>query len=119
MTEDGYSLETCHHFRIRNGYSKMPDRYKQIDLIIDYLRPASIVEIGTWNGDRAINIAQAALKHHTYVHYWGFDVFEHAADNHDQRELNVKPHTPFKDVRAKLKLFREQHPGFSYDLIEG
>ena len=97
----------------------MPDRYKQIDLIIDYLKPASIVEIGTWNGDRAINIAQAALKHHTFVHYWGFDVFEHVADNHDQRELNVKPHTPLKDVRAKLKIFREQHPGFSFDLIKG
>ena len=97
----------------------MSDRYKQINLIVDYLKPASIVEIGTWNGDRAIDIAQAALKHHTYVHYWGFDVFEQVADNHDQRELNVKPHTPLKDVRAKLKIFREQHPGFSFDLIKG
>ena len=97
----------------------MPDRYKQIDLIIDYLKPASIVEIGTWNGDRAIDIAQAALKHHTYVHYWGFDVFEHAADDQDQRELNVKPHTPLEDVRTKLEIFRERRPGFSFNLIKG
>ncbi len=97
----------------------MPERYKQIDLIIDYLKPASIVEIGTWNGDRAIGIAQAALNHHACVHYWGFDLFEHAADDHDERELNVKPHTPFKDVHAKLEMFREHHPGFSFNLIRG
>ena len=105
--------------RIRNRYPKVPDRYKQIDLIIDYLKPASIVEVGTWNGDRAIDIAQAALKHHTYVHYWGFDVFEHAADDQDQRELNVKPHTPLEDVRTKLEIFRERRPGFSFNLIKG
>ena len=97
----------------------MPDRYRQISLIIDYLKPESIVEVGTWNGDRAIEIAQAALKHHTYVHYWGFDVFENAGDDHDQRELNVKPHTKLEDVRAKLETLKERNPGFSFNLIEG
>lgn len=97
----------------------MPERYKQIDLIIDFLKPASIVEIGTWNGDRAIDIAQAALNHHAYVHYWGFDLFEHAADDHDERELNVKPHIPLEDVHAKLDTFKEHHPGFSFNLIKG
>ena len=97
----------------------MPDRYRQISLIIDYLKPESIVEVGTWNGDRAIEIAQAGLKHHTYVHYWGFDVFENAGDDHDQRELNVKPHTKLEDVRAKLETLKERNPGFSFNLIEG
>ena len=97
----------------------MPERYKQIDLIIDFLKPASIVEIGTWNGDRAIDIAQAALNHHAYVHYWGFDLFEHAAVDHDERELNVKPHIPLEDVHAKLETFKEHHPGFSFNLIKG
>ena len=97
----------------------MPERYKQINLIIDYLKPASIVEIGTWNGNRAIDIASAALRHHAYVHYWGFDLFEHATVDHDQRALNVKPHIALKEVYAKLGRFKEDHPGLSFNLIRG
>ena len=67
------------------------------------------MEIGTWNGDRAIDIAQAALNHHAYVHYWGFDLFEHAADDHDERELNVKPHIPLEDVHAKVIMELQVH----------
>ncbi len=97
----------------------MSERYKQISLIIDYVKPASIVEIGTWNGDRAIEIARSALNHRAYVHYWGFDLFEQADDYHDQRELNVKPHTSLREVHAKLDAFREDHTGFSFNLIRG
>ena len=103
----------------RKRYQKVPERYKQINLIIDYLKPASIVEIGTWNGNRAIDIAGAALRHHAHVHYWGFDLFEHGAVDQDQRELNVKPHIALKEVHAKLESFKEGHPGLSFNLIRG
>jgi hypothetical protein len=94
-------------------------RYSQLEILIQDYKPRHIVEIGTWNGDRAIRLATVALKYQANVHYVGYDLFEAATANDDSRELNVKPHNTIEAVAAKLKAFREVHSGFSFDLIPG
>lgn len=101
------------------GLFAMTNRYKQINLIIDFVKPITIVEIGTWNGDRAIEMSLTALKHNSHVHYWGFDLFELGDEQSDQEELNVKPHIPMEIVRAKLDDLQKQVPGFSADIVIG
>tara|TARA_B100000315_G_scaffold260506_1_gene322459 strand:- start:2994 stop:3602 length:609 start_codon:yes stop_codon:yes gene_type:complete len=95
------------------------DRYQQIDFIIDYVKPRSIVEIGTWNGDRALAMASAALKHQNHLQYWGFDLFEDGSAKTDEEELNVKQHYSLDAVTDKLRYFQNDNSGFSFDLIRG
>lgn len=95
------------------------NRYKHIiDLIIEH-KPRTICEIGTWNGDRAIQMCSAALNHQEDVYYYGYDLFEAASGETDEKELNVKKHYSAHEVSEKLKAFQVKHKGFYYKLIEG
>lgn len=94
-------------------------RYSQLLTLIDSVKPAVIVEVGTWNGLRAIEMATAALQHQQRVEYVGFDLFEEASDETDERELNVKPHHSIESVTARLAEFADAHPGFSFKLVRG
>jgi len=94
-------------------------RYQQVSRIINLVKPASIVEIGTWNGDHAIVMATAALKNREKVHYRGFDLFEDASATTDKTEFNVRSHHSIDAVRAKLSAFRDKNPGFSFELVQG
>ncbi len=53
-------------------------RYTQLLNIIDEIKPKNIYEIGTWNGNRAIQMIQAAAKYRDIetIHYQGYDLFE-------------------------------------------
>lgn len=94
-------------------------RYQQLLPIIAKNKPKVIIEVGTWNGDRAIMMATEALQHQEKVHYIGFDLFESATDETDKRELNVKKHWSVADVTRKLDAFKEKNPGFSFMLSRG
>lgn len=94
-------------------------RYNQILNIIAHIKPRTIVEVGTWNGLRAIMMATEALKHQESVHYIGFDLFEDANEETDKRELNVKEHHSVQDVWHRLLCFQQDHPGFTARLIKG
>lgn len=78
-------------------------RYKQLLVLIDQLKPKTIFEFGTWNGDRAIEMIRAAQKHNKDVQYGGVDLFEDATSETDETESNVKPHFPVQDVYDKIK----------------
>lgn len=93
-------------------------RYNQLLPIIEHVKPKVIVEVGTWNGLRAIQMATAALQFGP-VEYYGFDLFEDATDETDERELNVKAHYSAYDVGTKLSQFSEQNPDFKFLLIKG
>ena len=97
----------------------MTDRYQQIEFIIDYVKPQSIVQIGTWNGDRAIAMAEAALQHQEQIQYYGFDLFEDGTVETDKSELNVKQHYTLESVTQKLSEFQKDYSGFSFNLIRG
>ena len=93
-------------------------RYSQLLGIINHVKPKCIIEVGTWNGFRAIATATAALKHNT-VHYIGFDLFEDGTLEDDARELNVKAHANCNDVHARLDDFSKSNPGFTFELHKG
>lgn len=94
-------------------------RYDQLLPIIEHNKPQTIVEVGTWNGLRAIMMATEALKHQDQVHYIGFDLFEDATPETDEREFNVKKPSKLIDVRKRLKEFADKNEGFSFKLVKG
>ena len=52
-----------------------PRRYKQLADIVRFYKPSTILETGTWNGGRAVEMALAAFESKDKVHYIGFDLF--------------------------------------------
>lgn len=78
-------------------------RYDQILKIIDEVKPSTITEIGTWNGNRAIVMIKRALQWTPSVTYWGYDLFEDATDETDKEEFNVKRHNRCDDVHKHIQ----------------
>jgi len=62
-------------------------RYTQLLDIISEVKPNSICEIGTWNGNNAIRMIQEAQKYKD-VSYVGFDLFEFQTPLQYRRELS-------------------------------
>ena len=79
------------------------NRYRQLIDIIDQVKPKSICEIGTWNGDRAVKMMKRAYRYRMNAEYWGFDLFEDATEATDSAEFNVKPHHNVREVAQKLR----------------
>ena len=65
-------------------------RYAQLLDVIDAEKPQNIVEVGTWNGHRAIQMIQAAAKFHpiSHIDYQGFDLFEQQTAEQCRMELS-------------------------------
>lgn len=78
-------------------------RYAQLIQLIDQLKPETIFEFGTWNGERAIEMIKAAQKHKPKAMYCGVDLFEDATPELDAAESNVKPHHKAQEVHDKIK----------------
>ena len=89
-----------------------PKRYKQLATMVRHysegLETFTIVETGTWNGGRAIEMALAAFENVDKVHYRGFDLFESATDETDKLELNVKGHNAADAVEQRLGAFSKK-----------
>lgn len=104
-----------------------PKRYKQLaDMVRLYSKNKetfTIVETGTWNGGRAIEMALAAFENCDVVHYRGFDLFEEATEETDDVELNIKQHNKTEDVSRRLAEFatrlKEINKEFTYRLYSG
>jgi len=104
-----------------------PSRYKQLATLIRHysknLETFTILETGTWNGGRAIEMALAAFENVDAVHYRGFDLFETATEDTDKEELNVKQHNTFEAVSKRLddfaKKMKENGKLFTHKLIKG
>jgi len=79
-------------------------RYAQLLDVIDEVKPKSICEIGTWNGNRAIQMLQQAGKFHSMhrIHYQGFDLFEQQTGEQFVRELSKVGH-PLEVVRKRIE----------------
>jgi hypothetical protein len=89
-----------------------PQRYKQLaDLVRHYAEDKdtfTILETGTWNGGRAIEMALAAFEKVDKVHYRGFDLFEDATHKTDEEELNIKQHNSEEAVNKRLRDFSDK-----------
>ena len=85
-------------------------RYNQLIEIVRDLKPHHIVEIGTWNGRRAIQMMGVCNAYYT-----GFDLFEDATEATDKAEYNLKAHSEIIEVGQYLET-----AGFSkFSLIRG
>jgi len=103
----------------------LPNRYKQLADVIRFYKPKqTILETGTWNGGRAIEMALASFEHVHAVHYIGYDLFEDATIESDEEEFNVKPHNTLKAVEKRLEEFAEvcktrDKKTFTFELYKG
>lgn len=86
----------------------MPSRYEQLHQAVRLKQPKAILEVGTWNGDRAT----AMLNLCPTAKYYGFDLFEDATPETDAAEFNVKRHHYRLHVLDKLT-------GFDVQLYKG
>lgn len=83
---------------------------------------ANIVEVGTWNGSRAIQMAEAAFASGvSHVSYVGFDTFEEGNDR--ALEGHSKPHASYWHVTGRLdnyaRMMRRKDKTFAFKLVKG
>lgn len=107
----------------KNNVQAPSNRYGQLLALVDYVQPRTIVETGTWDGTRATQMAEVALRHHDHVTYLGYDLFEEATPESDALENNVKKHFTLHDVEEKLRKFQadveKRGQKFSFTLTRG
>ena len=91
------------------------NRYRQINTVLSIERPKSILEVGTWNGYRAIEMMTAAKAEA----YYGFDLFETGTRELDKIEFNAKPRRPLSAVANLLqgRFFFALFPGNSKETL--
>lgn len=82
-------------------------RYEQLLRAVREKQPKSILEIGTWNGQRAVEMLNLCG-----ATYYGFDLFEEATQETDAEEMNVKAHHQMERVLDRLT-------GFDAHLFKG
>tara|TARA_R110000803_G_scaffold50086_1_gene104042 strand:- start:1046 stop:2566 length:1521 start_codon:yes stop_codon:yes gene_type:complete len=101
----------------------LPSRYQKNAELIRHFKPNNILETGTWNGGRAIEMALAAFENENLVNYYGFDLFEDATIETDKEEFNVKSHNTLEAVEKRLEEFKnkmaEKNKTFNYFLTKG
>ena len=102
----------------------LPNRYKQLADLIRFYKPKTILETGTWNGGRAIEMALASFDNSDKVHYIGYDLFEDATTGTDKEEFNIKTHNTKAAVIKRLDEFTEHvktenNKQFTYELYKG
>lgn len=84
-----------------------PRRYAQLARAVHDRRCATLVEVGTWNGNRAKELAAAALRRASDVTYHGFDLFESLTDEDFEAEMSKRPPSQAA-VEANLARFRRR-----------
>ncbi len=79
-------------------------RYGQLLAAVREKQPKAILEVGTWNGERALQMLNLCPD----ARYYGFDLFEDATVETDREEMNVKPHHYLERVAMKLDGYNAQ-----------
>ena len=81
-----------------------PKRYRHLYSTIRAQKPVQIMEIGTWNGERAVKMLNLAGQYHApgAVHYHGFDLFEEMTLEMYNEEISKMPPTR-QEVQEKLE----------------
>lgn len=72
---------------------KAPKRYHHLFDTIESVRAESILEVGVWNGKRAVQMIETAQKFSKDVAYIGYDLFENLGEGGFQSELSKMPPT--------------------------
>ena len=112
--------EYLHHFKGPEKEQHAPVRYNHIVEMIGFYKPQTLLETGTWNGERAVQMCLAALQANPGdVRYVGYDLFEDGSKELDVLEFNAKPNVPVEKVSKKLQRLKDLHPRFDYELHKG
>lgn len=92
--------------RIHNrlGGEEKARRYNYLFEIIRAEQCRRIMEVGTWNGERALQMIQTAQKLHRQreVEYYGFDIFELMNDEIYAKEVSKRP-PAMEEIKSKLE----------------
>lgn len=81
------------------GVAKLAMRYEQLIQLVRNTQPKRVIEIGTWKGLRAMQMAAASQG----MKYFGFDYFEDGSEELDKAEKNAKKRRTLDEVSASLK----------------
>lgn len=73
-------------------------RYEHLRKRVWKLQPKTILEVGTWNGARALAFLEVAPN----AHYYGFDYFDAWEPDVDTMEMNVKKPVAMDVVKRRL-----------------
>jgi len=86
------------HNRLRG-----PRRYRYLFRSIREIKPKCILELGTWNGTRAVQMILEARKFNSAeeIAYYGFDLFEEMTERILQEETSKWPPS-FREVEERL-----------------
>ncbi len=91
---------------------KAPRRYHHLFDTIREIKAERILEVGVWNGKRAVEMIQEACSVGSHVEYFGFDLFEDLGVQGYQSELSKMPPTEehvralLEQTSAKITLYR-------------
>ncbi len=90
---------------IRYSFSSTK-RYAFLLMSIYSVKPKSIIEIGVYNGKRAVELIETAKIFNNNIKYYGFDLFEefYISKNLINKELSKFPLSK-KNIKIKLKNF--------------
>lgn len=112
--------------KISNPGLGVPSRYEMLCNVVKHCVKetgrADLVEVGTWNGGRAVQMAEAAFEAGAkVVTYVGFDTFDGGTDR--ARESHEKPDAALNIVDARLRNYAEvvsrQGKRFEHRLVRG
>ncbi|PIR84925.1 hypothetical protein COU16_00190 [Candidatus Kaiserbacteria bacterium CG10_big_fil_rev_8_21_14_0_10_47_16] len=79
-----------------------PSRYKALYQLIRRNKSRRILEIGTWNGERALRMLYASKRATGMpAEYYGFDLFDAMDQAEYEREISKKPPS-YEEVKSKL-----------------
>lgn len=103
--------------RLFHGF---PNRYARLLDEAGKAKPRTIVEIGTWRGDRAEELLEVAVKYHRpeEVSFFAFDLFENMSSETAVFEGSRSTKNPTEaEVRARLARFSDA--GVSVNIVAG
>jgi predicted O-methyltransferase YrrM len=110
-----------HLLRQHIKYARKPRRYRQLLRAVREIMPRTILEIGVYNGVRAIEMIEAASLGRPVgdITYFGFDLFESMTAATMESELSKWP-SPESSIRERLGRTGariELYKGFTQDTL--
>ena len=108
------------------GENKKVARYAELYKLVDKYKPQTICEIGTWKGMRARKMLRHASYFHSNPHYIGYDLFDDATPELNEKEWNGKGNYTIKVVddyinqyntNEKLNATWELHKGNTNEIL--
>ena len=94
-------------------------RYSYLPHYINKFKPETLLEVGTWTGQHAVEMIEVALKHQQFVRYYGFDLFDNITDEQILTEQS-KARCSLKETATRLQNLKNRYPGrVNFELIRG